>query len=138
MFNSKLFDIFNSGIARSVFFIGFTGGLLLFSSIVFANVCNITLLNSFELPCLNYLESAGILAFVYVIVFGIKFGFSKTDLTNTLMSKFQNSDKSVKIVENLKKMSAEEKLILKQELADCCGMNKKNNPQQQDLELSHK
>jgi hypothetical protein len=138
MFNSKLFDIFNSGIARSVFFIIFTGGLLLFSSIVFANICNITVLNRFEMPCLSYLEATGILAFAYVIGFGIKFGLSKSDLTNSLMSKIHNSDKSAKILDNLKKMTDEEKLILKKELADCCGMNKKNNPQEENLELTHK
>lgn len=138
MLKSKFFNFFNSGIARSVFFIVFTGGLLLFASIVFANVCNIAILNSLELPCLNYLESAGILAFVYVVAFGVKFGLGKTDLTNSLMSKFQNADKDGKIIENLKKMTDEEKLILKQQLADCCGMNKKSNPQESEFELSHK
>ena len=125
MFKSKLFEIFNSGIARSVFFIVFTGGLLLFSSIVFANICNLTILDRYEIPCLNYLESAGIIAFLYVFVFGIRFGISKTGITNSLMLKLQNPTKSAKIVENLKKMTDEEKLILKKEIADCCGMNKK-------------
>lgn len=141
MFYDKLTQIFNSGIARAVFFIGFTGGLLLFSSIVFANVCNLTVLERYELPCLNYLESAGIMAFVYIIGFGVKFGITNKDLTNSLMSKFQKSDKNVqseKIISNLKQMSHEEKEILKEQLATCCGMNKKSNQHIPEAELSQK
>ncbi len=136
MFDYKFFQFFNSGIARSVFFIIFTGGLLLFSSIVFANVCNIAILESLELPCLNYLESAGILAFVYVIGFGIKFGLGKKSLTNSLVTKLQKTANTDKLVDNLKKMSENEKELLKQQLADCCGI-KKNNPQNPEVKLTH-
>ncbi len=131
MFDTRLTQIFNSGIARSVFFIIFTGGLLLFSSIVFTNICNITFLERFNLPCLNYLESAGIMAFVYIFGFGIRYGITKKDLTNSLMPKFQNTDRNVKsekIFSNIKQMSPEEREILKQQLANCCGVQKKNNP----------
>jgi hypothetical protein len=141
MFYHKLSQIFNSGIARAVFFIGFTGGLLLFSSIVFANICNLTFIAKLQLPCLNYLESAGIMAFVYIVGFGVKFGITNKDLTNSLMSKFQKSDKNVKtesIVNNLSKMSSEEREILKQQLASCCGMNKKSNQHIPQAELTQK
>lgn len=137
MLTSKSFEFINSAIARSVFFIIFTGGLLLFSSIVFANVCNIAFLKTLGLPCLNYLESAGIIAFIYVIGFGIKFGLGKKSLTNSLVTKLQNSANPDKLVDNLKKMSEKEKEILKQQLADCCGI-KKNNQQNPNIELSHK
>lgn len=141
MFYDKITQIFDSKIARSVFFIIFTGGLLLFSSIVFANLCNITFLERFHLPCLNYLESAGIMAFVYIIGFGVKYGFSNKTLTNSLMTKFQtydNKTKSEKILNNISKMSPEERAILKEQLANCCGKNTNINQQNIPVNLTHK
>jgi len=61
-------------IARSIFFILFIGGLFLFISYTLENVCNRVIFDTFQMPCINTLEAAGIVGFAYIIIYGINFG----------------------------------------------------------------
>ena len=65
---------FIAKIARSIFFIFFIGGLFLLLSMLLESLCNNFIFKKFHVPCINTMEAAGIVAFVYIIFFGIKFG----------------------------------------------------------------
>ena len=81
-------------IARSIFFIIFIGGLFLFLSYTLENICNLVIFNTFKIPCINTLEAAGIVGFVYIIVYGIIFGIKsmRGEMTNRHKTNSQNPD----------------------------------------------
>lgn len=81
-------------IARSIFFILFIGGLFLFLSFALENICNRMIFDTFQIPCINTLEAAGIVAFIYIIVYGILFGIKsmKNEMTNRHKTKRHYSD----------------------------------------------
>ena len=70
-------------IARTIFFIFFIGGLFLFMSYTLENVCNQVIFDTFRIPCINTLEAAGIIGFIYIFIYGINFGIKsmKKDMT---------------------------------------------------------
>jgi len=81
-------------IARTIFFIFFIGGLFLFMSFTLENVCNRMIFDTFKMPCINTLEAAGIIGFIYIIIYGINFGIKsiKKDMTHRQMPNRQTSD----------------------------------------------
>ena len=70
----KKLEFINSKTARSGIFLGFIGGLFLFTSIIFEELCNNMILEEMGLGCINTLESAGILAYGYITFFAVRFG----------------------------------------------------------------
>lgn len=76
MKHEKNIDFIIGKTARSIFFIFFIGGLFLFISIIFEHFCNEMIFESFKMPCINTLEAAGIIAFGYIIYYGIRFGIN--------------------------------------------------------------
>lgn len=81
-------------IARSIFFIIFIGGLFLFLSYATQNLCNLVIFETLHLPCINTLEGAGIVAFIYIIIYGINFGIKtiKHEMTNRHKTESHISD----------------------------------------------
>jgi hypothetical protein len=138
--------------ARSLFFIVFVGGLLFCISYTFAYVANHYLYSQLGLERpVSLLEVAGIVAFLYVALFGIKFGFSRgfrraatapdstphyiphKDLSDThitgegMHSHTEESLEDCDELENRLKASVEElsekeKEELKKRLAEICGI----------------
>lgn len=125
----KNFSILNGKAARTTFFIVFVGGLFLFSAMSFENLCNRVIFNYFHVPCISTLEAAGMIAFAYIIYFGVKFGLKKRPdtLTEEDLSKSHISDNlSETCKENLKNMSEHEKTELQKKLQNSLGFNQKN------------
>ena len=69
--------ILNSKTARSIFFIVFVGGLLTLGAVLMEFLWNSLLTNIIPFKPFTFLESVGILSFLYVIYFGIRFGKKK-------------------------------------------------------------
>jgi hypothetical protein len=64
----------NNKAARSVFYIIFISGLLSLTSTAIMLIWNSTIIKLLELASITFLEAVGIVSFVYVVYFGIKFG----------------------------------------------------------------
>lgn len=73
MFDSS---IINGRTARTIFFIVFVGGLYFFSSFLLSKSCKLLFANVNPIFCINIFESAGVIAFFFIIFYGIKFGLS--------------------------------------------------------------
>lgn len=137
--------IFSAGkLVRSLFFIAFVGGLLFCISYTFSYIANHYLYDELGLEePVSILELAGLVAFVYVIFFGIKFGFRKS---NSQYQEFQDYERphahddssdsshhfaedldcdelSQKYKTSLDKLSEKEKEELKSKLANICGID---------------
>lgn len=72
-------SIINGRTARTTFFIMFVGGLYFLSSYLLSLLCNKLIFGVIQIPCINTLESSGIIAFLFIIFFGIKFGLKYND-----------------------------------------------------------
>jgi len=116
--------IFNSKLARSAFFITFVGGLFLFTAIALENLCNRVLFDIIHFPCITTLESAGIIAFAYIFIFGVRFGIKKSlnEKSNLTSANQPNIPKNCK--ENIQKMSQNQKHELRYQLSQKFGSNK--------------
>jgi hypothetical protein len=69
MSNTKSFN--KKSIARSFLYIIYSGGLLTFCAIILEHICNNNCYGYFKVPDLNFLESAGIVSFSYIFLFGV-------------------------------------------------------------------
>lgn len=120
--------------ARSAFFVFFVGGLFTFLSICAAHIYNMFSTDQDAMPEMNNLEMAGVLAFGYIIYYGIRFGWknSSIDVKAPLYDTFTETsndcaDLSEHYRENINKMSEEEKKLLKKRIADKCGFEEFDN-----------
>lgn len=68
-YDKKKFD--KKTIARSILYIIYSGGLLTFCAIILEHLCQNNCWGFFKVPDLNFLESAGILSFIYIFLFGL-------------------------------------------------------------------
>lgn len=123
-------------LARSLFFIGFVGGLLFFVSYTFSHVANNYFYNTLSLQRpVSILEVAGVLSFIYVIAFGFKFGLNRgpryDEIVYTQIDMDAFSDKKTEDCEELetyykkqsRKLTDEQKEKLKEKLAEICGID---------------
>lgn len=86
-------SIINGRTARTTFFIMFVGGLYFLSSYLLSLLCNKLIFGVFQMPCINTLESSGIIAFLFIIFFGIKFGLKykdNSDFSNKMGNQLNN------------------------------------------------
>lgn len=83
-----------SSIARSVLYIVYSGGLLTFCAIIFQKVCANNCFGIVTIPDFNFLESAGLLSFTYIIIFGlISFVSPKIFATKSQPTNLHKNDK---------------------------------------------
>ncbi|GAB5465280.1 MAG: hypothetical protein Kapaf2KO_07160 [Candidatus Kapaibacteriales bacterium] len=119
-------------LARSLFFIVFVGGLLFMASFIISYIFNHYLsFKYFNGARFTILEIAGIIAFVYVLAFGIRFGFKSSQ---PVINRFSNQNRNEeeedcheienKLKSNIDMLSANEKEQLKRKLAEICGTHK--------------
>jgi|GEM_PF-4129390 len=127
-------------LARSLFFIVFVGGLLFCISYTLSYIANHYLYNNLRLDReVSVLEVSGLVAFIYVLAFGFKFGFSSRkeawgkinlaqyDFQHEKMDLDANTedcdDLTAKYRQSLSDLSEAEKEELKRKLADICGID---------------
>lgn len=121
---------------RAIIYIFLFAGTLKLIALAFQWGWNNLLRERYGLEYLTFLESVGILAFIYLIYAGIKFGFEnigindnnkpglmKECLSCQLKPEGTPSNQSAK-----NKLSAEEKELLSQYIAKCCGMKHESKP----------
>lgn len=117
--------------ARSIMYILIIGGLLSSTAVIIMLVWNKTLSGYFQSVQISFLESVGLVSFVYVIYYGIKFGHEscqndvKTDIAAERKS---SSDKMTEFPSKissdlLKKIPDENKKEFKEFISKCCGMS---------------
>lgn len=75
-------SIINGRSARTAFFILFVGGLYFLISALLANFCNTVIFGVIHIPCITTLEASGLIAFLFIIYFGIKFGLKMNNLNS--------------------------------------------------------
>ena len=133
--------------ARSVFYIIFISGLLSLTSWIVEILWDLSLYKFFNLSQISFLESVGIVSFVYIIYFGIKFGEAswQNDMKTEKMS--ERESKTDKMSDNnsgnkkrndanpinpeiLRKLPEEDRQELKNLVSKCCGMPINDNPLQ--------
>lgn len=121
--------------ARSAFYIVFVSGLLSSTSLVIMMIWNNSISSYFNYPSLSFLECVGIVSFVYVIFFGIKFGHEECnkDRKDEILTEHSNvpanmsnsfmHDKPINHIskELLGKISAKDKEEINTLLSKCCG-----------------
>lgn len=124
---------------KSLLYILIFAGLLKVSGILLEWIWNDYLVISYGLEPITFLEAAGILAFLYLVYAGVKFGFDNLTTLNNFSS-FNlfsqkntiktDSDECVEcnkyeksFIMRSKFMSEDEKERLREALAKCCGMN---------------
>ncbi len=115
--------------ARSIFYIIIISGLLSLTSIVIMLVWNNSLSLHLDMEEISFLEAVGLVAFVYVIYFGIRFGQAKRhydskedDLSgNTFTSDKMSYADEIIAKDLLKKVPDAERDVLKDFIARCCG-----------------
>ena len=121
----------NSKTARSIIYIFFISGLLTSTSLIIMILWNLTLSHLIQWGHMTFLESVGIVSFVYVIYFGIKFGENSVNDNSSLksMTSFHHPDrKSSKIpLETLNKVPEDEKQELMEFISRCVGEKKLKN-----------
>ncbi len=111
---------------RSLLYIAVFAGLLKLAAMTFTwfwnNVFNVYI----DLPTVNQLESVGIIAFMYLVLTGIRFGFGAiTDKVSPISEPLCESCEKVRssiAVEKARALSTEDKEQLKSAIAKCCGM----------------
>ena len=91
-------SIINGRSARTAFFILFVGGLYFLISALLANFCNTVIFGVIHIPCISTLEASGLIAFLFIIYFGIKFGLKMNNLSS--VTKTSNSKSSVSNYQN--------------------------------------
>lgn len=117
--------------ARTIFYIIFVSGLLSLTSTAIMLIWNNTITKLLELASITFLEAVGIVSFVYVIYFGIKFGDSaKNDiLAEESLQESHNCDKRAASIPGpvLNKLDPQEKKQMIDLLNRCCGYNDRND-----------
>jgi hypothetical protein len=124
--------------ARSIFYIVLISGLLSLTSFVIEFIWNNTFIKLLGVPQITFLESVGIVAFVYVIYFGIKFGQDCQDdevieenetkrhtTDNFTYSPSPKSKLNSEIINNLPQTEKQEILEF---VSRCCGIPSAEGP----------
>lgn len=117
--------------ARSLFYIIIISGLLSLTSFVIFLIWNNSISKEFDMAEISFLEAVGIVAFVYVIYFGLHFGREKCqdDTVEDNMSEQKNvTDKmsytddgeALDLMENI---PDSERKNLKDFISRCCGFS---------------
>lgn len=124
--------------ARSIFYIVLISGLLSLTSFVIEFVWNHTFIKLFGVPPITFLESVGIVAFVYVIYFGIKFGEDCQDdeITEENETKRHATDNFTYTTASSSRLNPEiinslpqtEKQEILQFVSKCCGIPSAEGP----------
>lgn len=130
--------------ARSIIYIFIISGLLSLTSIVILLVWNNTISPKLEIAELTFLEAVGIVAFVYVIYFGINFGSAECqdDTKDVIMAdkKMANDKMSYadELIQNdlLKNVPESERQDLKEFIARCCGIKSKQEKSENSLRVN--
>ena len=111
---------------RSLLYIAVFAGLLKLSAMTFTWFWNNVFNAYIELPIVNQLEAVGIIAFIYLILTGIKFGFGAiTEKNNNISDSICEGCEKVRnslVVEKARSLSNEDKEQLKSAIAKCCGI----------------
>lgn len=143
---------------KSLIYILIFAGLLKVSGLLLEWIWNDYLVYNYGLEPISFLEAAGILAFLYLVYAGVKFGFDNISSLNNIstlnnlssLNIFNNKD--IKNIENKddcndcnryeksfimrsKFMSEDEKERLKEALAKCCGLNHNNHYSTQKIQI---
>jgi type VI protein secretion system component VasK len=133
-------NIIKGKAARSLIFMTIIGGLLFLSSVAMWMMWGFVCDKHEMLPQISLLEAIGLVSIVYVLYFAHQisqqaFADKKTE---TSANHQEEEPKCSPEVSNcLKKMSTEEKEILKKEIATCCGLKKQNSePNENVLNVS--
>ncbi|GEM_PF-2141071 len=117
--------------ARSLFYIIIISGLLSLTSFVIYLIWNNSVVKEFEMAEISFLEAVGIVAFVYVIYFGLHFGRGKCqdDTVEDNMSgqkivtdKMSYKDTS-NVLDLMENIPDSERKNLKDFISRCCGFN---------------
>lgn len=123
-------QIFNSKTARATFYMLFVGGLFALLSASLAYIWEAVIILYFDLPAISFLEAGGIIAFFYIVAFGIRFGLKKNaanmsdvDLSDSPCHNIQYTQSAPECLNHL---SESEREHLSQVLAKCCGI--RENP----------
>jgi hypothetical protein len=115
--------------ARSIFYIIIISGLLSLTSFVIMLVWNNSLSFHLDMEEISFLEAVGLVAFVYVVYFGIKFGEAKCNNDSKEVNLSDTTDISDKMSyademiakDLLKNVPENEREDLKDFIARCCG-----------------
>jgi hypothetical protein len=110
--------------ARSIIYMTIIGGLLFLSSFSVWIIWRVACDKYSTLPQLTLLEAIGAVSVIYVLYFANQ--IAKQPATDKMSGTAANtkSECSQEVKSCLEKMSTREKEILKQEIANCCGMKK--------------
>jgi hypothetical protein len=131
--------------ARSVFYIIFISGLLSLTSFIVGLVWNYSFTAHLNFSEITFLESVGIVSFVYIIYFGIKFGEaswlndthsankSDSNIQHDIMTEKHNSTtRNEKCInrDSFSRLPDDEKKELQELVSKCCGIPVENNSTQ--------
>ena len=107
--------------ARSIIYLCCIGGLLVLNSLLIVFVWNSLRSSDSSQPELSFLEGAGLSAFLYVIVFAVRYGVQSN--TTLFASRKQQPDCSPSPQQRarLAKMTDAQRTALRQELINSCG-----------------
>jgi hypothetical protein len=144
--------IFKTGAFKAIIYILIFAGLLKVSGSIFAWLWNSQLIKYFELERISSLEAVGIIAFLYLVYTGVKFGFDSFFNLNKRhdimspgnMPQCRNCEKMAEPLplKYARIMTKEEKDKLKEALAKCCGIQNNNKisstPQVLNLHITKK
>ncbi len=139
---------------KSLIYILIFAGLLKVSGLLLEWIWNDYFVYNYGAKPITFLEAAGILAFLYLVYAGVKFGFDNLTTLNNFSSLnfFNQKEKSYKdpnsdcddcnkydssFIMRSKFMSADEKERLREALAKCCGMthHSQNNFTTQKIQI---
>lgn len=129
---------------KSIIYILIFAGLLKVSGLLLEWIWNDYLVYNYGLKPISFLEAAGILAFLYLVYAGVKFGFDNISTLNNFSSLniFNPRDKKnietnddcndcnkyeKSFIMRSKFMTEDEKERLREALAKCCGLNHQHN-----------
>lgn len=116
-----------SKVARSIIYLCCIGGLLVFNSLLVVFVWNALRSNNTTQPEISFLEGAGLSAFLYVLVFSVRYGLhSKTTLFSGNKRKAE-CPPSPHQKARVASLTDAQRTALRKELINSCGC-KENQP----------
>ena len=115
--------------ARSLLYFVTVSGLYILAAIAFFLLWKYVLAVYLDLPALSFLECGGVISFVYILVFSVKYGLSKNtdNVSSVILAEKEkiSAEQCKNAKENIKNMSEEEIEALSDVLARCCGIERK-------------
>jgi hypothetical protein len=144
--------IFKSGAFKAIIYILIFAGLLKVGGIILAWLWNSQLMKFFEIEPISFLEAVGMIAFLYLVYTGIKFGFDSIlnlnkqpdKMSPGCMPQCRNCERMAEPLplKYARIMTQDEKDKLKEALAKCCGIQNNtkisSNPQTLNLHITKK